>query len=104
MDLLIYFKFGPDCRIVGGFGRRRAMGFHSRDGQHFLGCRSTPKGRLEVVYDREGGRRMVFALDASAEHASLVSDALRAAIHHRNVVSGLYSEIAARKIQIDATA
>jgi hypothetical protein len=80
------------------------MAFHSKDGRHFLGCRSTARGGLEIVYDHEGGHRVVFALDASAEHASLVSDALRAAIHHRNVVSGLYSEIAARKIQIDATA
>ena len=77
------------------------MGFHSSDGRHFLGCRSNARGRLEVVYDREGGRRMVFGLDASEEHVSLVSDALRAAIHHRNVVSALYSEITARKIQFD---
>jgi hypothetical protein len=80
------------------------MAFHSKDGRHFLGCRSTARGGLEVVYDREGGHRVVFALDASVEHTSLVSDALRAAIHHRNVVSGLYSEIFARKIRIQSSA
>ncbi|MCM2563785.1 hypothetical protein M8745_16815 [Lutimaribacter sp. EGI FJ00014] len=77
------------------------MSFHSVDGLFFLGCRQARDGGLQVVYDENGGHRMIFDLGAPAGQSDRVTPALRAALRERNVIAGLYREMAARKITIE---
>ena len=77
------------------------MPFHSVDGQHFLGYRHARDGGLQVVYDENGGHRIIFDVDAPAEKRGRLARALRAALRERNVIAGLYREMNALKIPIE---
>jgi len=77
------------------------MTYHSEDGRHFLGCRRSSRGDLEIVYDEVGGHRVVFHLAAPDPSEPLVRMAMRKALTQRNVVAALYSELTARKIAIE---
>ena len=77
------------------------MGYHSADGRHFLGWRRNFHGRLEVIFDTDGGRREVFEVALPPQlRPEALGEALQAALRARNVTAALRRQLHARGIAL----
>jgi hypothetical protein len=76
------------------------MFVHSKNGQHFLGCRTLPSGKIQLVYDCEGIKRTIFDIETGFANNSVLHSAIREAIASPKVVSTLYAKLAAQNIVI----
>ena len=79
------------------------MYFHSLDGQHFLGLRTSLTGQKEVVYDGNDSQRVVLKISESSSAKSNINAALRSAVNGRNVLASLRAEFSARNIEVTET-
>ena len=79
------------------------MYFHSLDGQHFLGLRTSLTGQKEVVYDGNDSQRVVLKIAASSSAKANINAALRSAVNGRNVLASLRAEFSARNIEVTET-
>ena len=79
------------------------MYFHSLDGQHFLGLRTSLTGQKEVVYDGNDSQRVVLKISESSSAKSNINAALRSAVNGRNVLASLRAEFSARNIVVTET-
>jgi len=80
------------------------MVFHSLDGRHFLGLRTSLSGQKEVVYDGNNNQRVVFKITGASVTTAKVDAALRTAVNGRNVLASLHAELTARNIVVSETA
>ena len=76
------------------------MYFHSLDGQHFLGLRTSLTGQKEVVYDGNDSQRVVLKISESSSAKANINAALRSAVNGRNVLASLRAEFSARNIVV----
>ena len=53
------------------------MFIHSDDGHHFLGCRKSYFGKVQMVYDFEGTRRKVYDLETQDVPVALLNSAIK---------------------------
>ncbi|MCB2095916.1 MAG: hypothetical protein H6901_01645 [Rhodobacteraceae bacterium] len=75
--------------------------FHSSSGGcDFLGLRTSPTGKIEIVYDDGVKRRMVWRVQSESS-VGRVGDALRSAVDKPRVLQALYCELKKRSIAID---
>ena len=75
--------------------------FHSSSGGFdFLGLRTSPAGKIEIVYDDGVKRRMVWRVQSDS-NVGRIGDALRSAVNKPRVLQALYSELKKRSIAID---
>ena len=72
-------------------------------GGDFLGLRTSPLGRTEIVYDDGHDRRLVWRVTEGADDAH-IGDALEYAVRQPRVVPALYAELKRRSIAIEAIA
>ena len=72
-------------------------------GGDFLGLRTSPLGRTEIVYDDGAARRLVWRV-AEGANARQIGDALESAVRQARVVPALYAELKKRSIAIEAIA
>ena len=79
------------------------MYFHSLDGQHFLGLRTSLTGQKEVVYDGNDSQRVVLKISESSSAKANINAALRSAVNGRNVLASLRAEFSARNIVVTET-
>lgn len=79
------------------------MYFHSLDGQHFLGLRTSLTGQKEVVYDGNDSQRVVLKIAESSSAKANINAALRSAVNGRNVLASLRAEFSARNIVVTET-
>ena len=79
------------------------MYFHSLDGQHFLGLRTSLTGQKEVVYDGNDSQRVVLKISESSSAKANINAALRSAVNGRNVLASLRAEFSARDIAVTET-
>jgi len=79
------------------------MYFHSLDGQHFLGLRTSLSGQKEVVYDGNHSQRVVLKIDEAGTAKANIDAALRSAVNGRNVLASLRAELSARNITVTET-
>jgi hypothetical protein len=79
------------------------MYFHSLDGQHFLGLRTSLTGQKEVVYDGNDSQRVVLKIAESSSAKANINAALRSAVNGRNVLASLRAELSARNIVVTET-
>ena len=76
------------------------MFVHSKNGRHFLGCRTLPSGKVQVVYDCEGADRTIFNVGARTAANKALHDAIHEAIGSPKVVPTLYAKLSAHNITI----
>ena len=75
--------------------------YHSSSGGFdFLGLRTSPAGRVEIVYDDGVKRRIVWRVQ-SETNLGRIGDALRSAVDKPRVLQALYAELKKRSISID---
>ena len=79
------------------------MYFHSLDGQHFLGLRTSLTGQKEVVYDGNDSQRVVLKISEPSSTKANINAALRSAVNGRNVLASLRAEFSARNIVVTET-
>ena len=79
------------------------MYFHSIDGRHFLGLRTSLTGQKEVVYDGNDSQRVVLKIAAYSSAKANINAALRSAVNGRNVLASLRAEFSARNIEVTET-
>lgn len=79
------------------------MYFHSLDGQHFLGLRTSLTGQKEVVYDGNDSQRVVLKISEPSSAKANINAALRSAVNGRNVLASLRAEFSARNIVVIET-
>ena len=78
--------------------------FHSSSGGFdFLGLRTSPAGKIEIVYDDGVKRRIVWSV-SSETNIGRIGEALRSAVDKPRVLPALYSELKKRSISIDVVA
>jgi hypothetical protein len=70
-------------------------------GRDFLGLRTSPLGRTEIVYDDGCARRLVWKVSEGANERQ-IGDALQMAVKQARVVPALYAELRKRSIAIEA--
>ena len=76
-----------------------AMVFHSKDGSEFVGLRERG-GACQIVYDQQGGRRVVLTLEQAQPDRHALTEVLRGAAQGRNILSAVVAELAARRIAV----
>ena len=64
------------------------------------GLRTSPTGKIEIVYDDGVKRRMVWRVQSESS-VGRVGDALRSAVDKPRVLQALYCELKKRSIAID---
>ena len=77
------------------------MSFHVMKGDAFLGCRHRLNGAREVVYDEASGKRVILSIREKSVTDKVLEEALIEALASRNILGGVISALALRKIDID---
>jgi len=77
------------------------MAYHANNSSDFVGLRTAFGGRKQVVYDANGGRRVILDIcDPTASEAQ-IDEALKEGINTSNVLRGVITALRARDIPID---
>lgn len=77
------------------------MSYHAKNNSDFVGLRTAYGGHKQVVYDANGGRRVILNIcDPTACEAN-IDEALKEGINTSNVLRGIIRALKARNIPID---
>ena len=77
------------------------MHFHSTDGKHFLGVRTNRRGEMEVVYDREGRRRVILKLETGPDSPERIAPTLARVVNTGDVLGQLAAGLRAEGYTFD---
>jgi len=77
------------------------MTYHSKNGQEFIGLRSTSNGSHQVVYDDLLGARVLVDIKDPSANLRAIDEALREGITSRNVLSGVLKALKIRNISFE---
>ena len=73
---------------------------YSEGGQHFLGCRITSFGKVQVVYDYAGAKHKVFTVETPNVSGKVIGDVIYTAIRTKRMLPTLISDLASQKIHM----
>ena len=77
------------------------MTYHANNSSDFLGLRTSHGGRKQVVYDANGGRRIILDIRDPNVSEAMIDEALKESINTSNVLRGVIAALKARDIYID---
>lgn len=77
------------------------MVYHAKTSSDFVGLRTSFRGRKQVVYDANNGRRVILDICDPSISDAKIDEALKEGINTRNVLRGVISALQARNIPID---
>lgn len=77
------------------------MAYHAKNSSDFVGLRTLFSGRKQVVYDANGGRRVILDICDQTASDEQIDEALKEGIKTSNVLRGVITALLARDIPID---
>jgi len=77
------------------------MAYHAKNNSDFVGLRTAYGGRKQVVYDANGGRRVILDICDPTACEAKIDEALKEGISTSNVLRGVITALKARDISVD---
>jgi hypothetical protein len=77
------------------------MAYHAKNSSEFVGLRTAYGGVKQVVYDANGGKRVILDIRDPTACEAKIDEALKEGINTSNVLRGVITALKARDIPID---